>query len=105
MCNVIEAGMSKRATQTRFLGNYKLYNTPFLRGTHLPEAHRICQAVSKNRKLVWWKLRKTARTLETNIHANFPMVENAAYQCIENGGRKHAHIDAFVTHYACRVQC
>ena len=23
MCNVIAAGMSKRATQTRFLGNYK----------------------------------------------------------------------------------
>ena len=23
-----------------------------------PEAHRICQVVSKNRKLVWWKLSK-----------------------------------------------
>ena len=46
-CNVIATGMSKRATQTRFLGNYKILNTPFLRGAHLPEAHRICQVVSK----------------------------------------------------------
>ena len=51
MCNVIAAGMSKQVTQTRFLGNYKIYNTPFLRGAHLFEANRICQVVSKNRKL------------------------------------------------------
>ena len=56
MCNVIVAGMSKRPTQTRFLRSYKIKNTPFLRGAHLPEAHRICEVVSKNRKLVWWKL-------------------------------------------------
>ena len=30
---------------------------------------------------------QTAHKLETNAHANFPMVENLAYQCIENGGR------------------
>ena len=58
MCNVIVAGMSKRVTPTRFLGNYKIINTPFLRGAHLTEAHRICQVVSKNRKLVCWKLCK-----------------------------------------------
>ena len=58
MCNVIAAGVSKRATQTRFLSNYKIKNTPFLQGTHLPEAHRICQVVSNNSKLVWWKLSK-----------------------------------------------
>ena len=29
---------------------------------------------------------QTARQLETNAHANFPMAENAAYQCMENGG-------------------
>ena len=46
-----------------------------------------------------------ARPLETNAHANFPMAENAAYQCMENGGRKHAHIDMFLAHCACRVQC
>ena len=26
-----------------------------------------------------------ARPLETNARANFPMAENAAYQCMENG--------------------
>ena len=45
------------------------------------------------------------RPLETNAHANFPMAENAAYQCMENGGGKHAHIDMFVDLCACRVQC
>ena len=38
MCNVIAAGMSKQATQTQFLGKYKIQNTPFLRSAHLPEA-------------------------------------------------------------------
>ena len=28
---------------------------------------------------------RTARPLETNAHDNFPMAENAAYQCMENG--------------------
>ena len=36
---------------------------------------------------------------------HFPMAENAAYQCMENGGGKHAHNDTFVAHCACRVQC
>ena len=48
---------------------------------------------------------QTDRPLETNAHANFPMAENASYQCTENGGGKHAHIDMFVAHCACRVQC
>ena len=30
---------------------------------------------------------QTAHRLETNAHANFPLAENLAYQCIENGGR------------------
>ena len=30
---------------------------------------------------------QTAHKLETNTHANFPTVENLAYQFIENGGR------------------
>ena len=29
----------------------------------------------------------TAHKLETNALANFPMAENFAYQCMENGGR------------------
>ena len=51
------------------------------------------------------EIEQTARQLETNAHANFPMAENAAYQCMENGGGKHAHIDRFVAHCVCRVQC
>ena len=48
---------------------------------------------------------QTARPLETNAHANFPMEKNAAYQCMENGGVKPAHIGMFVAHCAFRVQC
>ena len=48
---------------------------------------------------------QTARPWETNAHTNFLMAENAAYQCMENGGGKHSHIDMFVAHCACRIQC
>ena len=51
------------------------------------------------------EIEQTVRLLETNAHANFHMAEHAAYQCMENGGGKHAHIDMFVSHFACRVQC
>ena len=51
------------------------------------------------------EIEQTVRLLEINAHANFPMAENAAYQCMENGEGKHAHIDMFVAHCACRVQC
>ena len=40
-------------------------------------------------------IEQTARPLETNVHANFPMAEMVAYQCIGNGGWSHAHIDMF----------
>ena len=50
------------------------------------------------------EIEQTARLLETNAHAKFPLAENAAYQCMENGGRKDAHIDKFVAHCAYRVQ-
>ena len=51
------------------------------------------------------EIEQTSRPLETNAHANFPVAENAAYQCMENGGVKHAHIDMFVARCTCRVQC
>ena len=51
------------------------------------------------------EIEQTARPLETNANANFPMAENAAYQCMENVGGKHAHIDMFVAHCASLVQC
>ena len=33
------------------------------------------------------EIRQTAYKLDTNARANFPMAENLAYQCMENGGR------------------
>ena len=51
------------------------------------------------------EIEQTASPLETNAHANFPMAENAAYQCLENGGGKHAHTDSFVSHCTRRIQC
>ena len=51
------------------------------------------------------EIEQTARPLETNAHANFPIAENAAYQCMVNGGGKLAHTDTLVAHCACRVQC
>ena len=51
------------------------------------------------------EIEQKARPLETNAHANSLMAENAAYQRMENGRGKHAHIDMFVAHCACRVQC
>ena len=51
------------------------------------------------------EIEKTASPLETNAHVNFHTAENTAYQCMENGWGKHAHIDRFVAHCAFRVQC
>ena len=51
------------------------------------------------------EIEQTARLLETYANANFTMAENAVYQCMENGGGKHAHIDMFVAHCTCWVQC
>ena len=51
------------------------------------------------------EIEQTARPLETNAHANFPMAENTAYQFMENGGGKHANIDMFVAQCASQVQC
>ena len=50
-------------------------------------------------------IEETARQLETNAHANFPMAENAAYQCMEDGVGKHAVIDRFEIQCVCQVQC
>ena len=51
------------------------------------------------------EIEQKARPLETNAHANSLMAENAAYQCMENGRGKHAHIDMYVALCACQVQC
>ena len=51
------------------------------------------------------EIEQAARPLETNAHANFPMAEKEAFQCMENGGGKYAHIDVFEAQCACLVQC
>ena len=51
------------------------------------------------------EIEQTARPLEINAHANILIAENAAYQCMKNGGWRNAHIDMFVAHCVCRVQC
>ena len=48
------------------------------------------------------EIEQTARPLETKAHANFPISENAANECMEKGGGKHTHLDMFVAHCACR---
>ena len=48
------------------------------------------------------EIEQTAPPLETNASAKFPM---SAYQCMENGGEKHAHIDTFVVNCVCCIQC
>ena len=50
------------------------------------------------------EIEKTAHKLETNARANFLMAENLAYQCMDNGGEKHAHADIFVAHCGFQVQ-
>ena len=60
---------------------------PFLRGTtpiwvtqDLPVRFKECKACLE-------EMGQTAHKLETNARANFPMAENLAHQCMENGGR------------------
>ena len=47
---------------------------------------------------------QTAHKLEKNARANFPMAENLAFQCMENGVEKHAHADIFVAHCGFQAQ-
>ena len=60
---------------------------PFLRGTT-----PIWSTQDLPRRFIEWKaclveIGQTAHKLETNARANFPMAENLAYQCMENGGK------------------
>ena len=60
---------------------------PFIRGTT-----PIWSTQDLPRRFEEWKaclveIGQTARKLETNARANFPMAENLAYQCMENGRR------------------
>ena len=78
--------MSKLATITQFLGNYIKQNMPFLRGTTPIWSTQDLPRRFKEWKACLVEIGQTAYKLETNARANFPMAENLAYQCIENGG-------------------
>ena len=71
---------------------------PLLRGTT-----PIWSTQDLTRRFKEWKaclveIGQTAHKLETNALANFPMTENLAYLCMENGSEKHTHADIFVAH-------
>ena len=61
---------------------------PFLRGTTHIWGTQDLPGRIKEWKACLVEIGQTAHRLETNAHANFPMAENLAYQCMENGGRK-----------------
>ena len=76
----------------------------FLRGTT-----PIWSIQDLTRRFKEWKacleeIGKTAHKLETIARASFPMAENLAYQCMENGGEKHAQSDIFVAHCGFHAQ-
>ena len=77
---------------------------PFLRGIT-----PIWSTQDLPRRIKEWKaclveIGQRAHKLETNDRANFPLAENLAYQCMENGGETHAHVDVFVAHFGLQAQ-
>ena len=60
---------------------------PFLRGTTPFLVTQDLPGRFKELKACLVVIGQTAHKLETNAYANFPMAENLAYQCMENGGR------------------
>ena len=60
---------------------------PFLRGTTPIWGTLDLPGLSKELKAYLMEIGQTAHKLDTNARANFPMAENLAYQCMENGWR------------------
>ena len=60
---------------------------PFLRGTTPIWGTRDLPGRFNKWKACLVEIGRTAYKLETNARANFPLAENLAYQCMENGGR------------------
>ena len=60
---------------------------PFLRGTTSIWGTQDLPCRFKEWKGCLVEIGQTAHELETNAHATFPMAENLAYLCTENGGR------------------
>ena len=77
---------------------------PFLRGTTPIRSTQDLARRFKEWKACLVKIGQIPHKLETNARANFPMAENLAYQCIGNGGEKHAHADIFVAHCVFQAQ-
>ena len=59
---------------------------PFLRGTTPILSTQDLPRSFKDWKACLVVIGQTAHKLETNARANFPMAENLAFQCMENGG-------------------
>ena len=60
---------------------------PFLRGTTPIWGTQDLPGRCKEWKARLVEIGQTSHKVETNAHANFPMAENLAYECMENGGR------------------
>ena len=60
---------------------------PFLRGTTPIWVTQDLLGRFKEWKACLVEIGQTAHKLDTNARANFPMAENLAYQCMENGER------------------
>ena len=77
---------------------------PFLRDTTPIWSTQNLPRRFKERKVCLVEIGQTAHKLETNARAKFPMAENLAYQCIENGREKDALADIFVAHCGFQAQ-
>ena len=77
---------------------------PFLRDTTPIWGTQDLPRRFKEWKAYLVEIGQTAHKLETNARANFPMAENLAYQCMENGREKLAHVDIFVAHCGFHAQ-
>ena len=77
---------------------------PFLRGTTTVWSTQDLPRRFKEWKACLVEIGKTAHKLETNARANFPTAENLTYQCMENGGEKHAHSDILEAHCGFQAQ-
>ena len=76
---------------------------PFLRGTTPIWITQDLPRCFKEWKACFVEIGQTAHKLDKR-RPNFPMAEILAYQCMENGGEKHAHSDIFVAHCGFEAQ-
>ena len=85
------ASIEARTAKLYFIANVRFSHSgshmPFLRGTTPIWGTRDLPYRFKEWKACLVEIGQTAHKLETNARANFPMAENLAYQCMENGGR------------------